>query len=93
VVSFLFSMLEKGANSIQTVFNISNAAADVLTGIILFFMLGCEFFIRYRVVFRKKKQARDLETAITAAVPAAAQPESVPTQPEQEAKEGAECSR
>ncbi len=50
IVTFLFSILEKGSNSIQTVFNISNAAAQVLTGIILFFMLGCEFFLQYRLV-------------------------------------------
>jgi len=56
VVTFLFSILDKGSNSIQTVFGISNAAAEVLTGIILFFMLGCEFFLRYRLIFRRKEQ-------------------------------------
>ena len=55
VVAFLFSILEKGSNSIQTVFNISNAAAQVLMGIILFFMLGCEFFLQYRVIWRRKE--------------------------------------
>ena len=33
---------------------LKNVAATVV-GIILFFVLGCEFFIRYRFVFRKKK--------------------------------------
>ena len=60
VTTFLFSILDKGSNSIQTVFAISNAAAEVLTGIILFFMLGCEFFIRYRLVWRRKEH-RDHE--------------------------------
>ena len=54
-VAFLFSILEKGSNSIQTVFNISNAAAQVLMGIILFFMLGCEFFLQYRMIWRRKE--------------------------------------
>ena len=28
------------------------AISDVITGILLFFMLGCEFFIQYRVIVR-----------------------------------------
>ncbi|MEG1662231.1 MAG: ABC transporter permease, partial [Clostridiales bacterium] len=40
-----------------TTFNIPASASDVLIGIILFFMLGCEFFINYRLVFRSKKGA------------------------------------
>ena len=47
---------DKGSNSIQTVFAISNAAAEVLTGIILFFMLGCEFFITYKLIPRRKEE-------------------------------------
>ena len=31
------------------------AAVTVLTGILLFFVLGCEFFINYRLVFRGRK--------------------------------------
>ena len=33
--------------------------ADILTGIILFFIIGCEFFINYKVQFRTsgKKEA------------------------------------
>ena len=28
--------------------------SDILTGIILFFLIGCEFFINYKIQFRKK---------------------------------------
>ena len=28
-------------------------ASEILTGVILFFILGCEFFINYRLEFRK----------------------------------------
>ena len=56
VASFI-AMLEKGANRIQSSFGIPESAADVLIGIILFFMLGCEFFINYRLVFRHRKGA------------------------------------
>jgi simple sugar transport system permease protein len=55
-VASLIAVLEKGANKIQTVFKIPASAADVLTGVILFFMLGCEFFIRYRLVPRSGKE-------------------------------------
>ena len=49
-------MLERGANTIQTQFKIPASAADLLIGIILFFMLGCEFFISYRLILRGKEE-------------------------------------
>jgi len=54
LVSLLFAVLEKGGGYIQSMFMISSSAASVLEGIILFFVLGFEFFIRYRFVFRRK---------------------------------------
>ena len=50
VVAFLFAVLEKGASVVQSQFGLSTDCADVLQGIILFFVLGCEFFTRYRFV-------------------------------------------
>ena len=58
VFSVFIATLQKGANRIQTTFKIPASAADVLIGIILFFMLGCEFFINYRLVFRRLKGGR-----------------------------------
>ena len=54
VVAFLFSVLEKGSSVLQSSYGLSTDCADVLQGIILFFVLGCEFFIRYGFVFRRK---------------------------------------
>lgn len=54
LVSFLFSVLEKGSSVVQSSYGLSTDCADVLQGIILFFILGCEFFVRYKFVFRKK---------------------------------------
>lgn len=59
IVSFLFSVLEKGSSVVQSAYGLSTDCADVLQGIILFFILGCEFFIRYRFVFRKKEKKED----------------------------------
>ena len=49
IVSVLFCILEKGCASVQSVYNLSAATAEVLQGIILFFVLGCEFFLTHRV--------------------------------------------
>ncbi|MGN0522252.1 MAG: ABC transporter permease, partial [Eubacterium sp.] len=51
LTSFLLVFLEKGANEISTVFNLNQSFADILTGIILFFIIGSEFFINYQVKF------------------------------------------
>lgn len=53
-VSLLFAILVQGAAYIQTPFNIPASIAQMLQGTILFFVLGCEFFIQYRLIGRKK---------------------------------------
>ena len=57
LISLLLVFLQKGAIQIATQFNLNDYASNIITGIILFFILGSEFFINYRVVFRKKKGA------------------------------------
>ena len=56
IVAVFIAMLERGSNVIQTQFKIPASAADLLIGIILFFMLGCEFFISYRLILRGKEE-------------------------------------
>ena len=46
------AILERGSIRIQTTFMIPATIATVLIGIILFFMLACEFFINYRLIFK-----------------------------------------
>lgn len=53
VVSFLFSAMLQGGAYIQSAFQIPQAAAQLIQGSILFFVLGSEFFIQYRLVFKK----------------------------------------
>ncbi len=57
VVSFLFSVLEKGCSMMQTEFRIPASMSDILQGIILFFVLGSEFFIQYRIARREVSAA------------------------------------
>ncbi|HAH62644.1 MAG TPA: ABC transporter permease [Treponema sp.] len=54
LVSFLFSMLIQGGNFLQSAMRIPSSMSQILEGIIIFFVLGSEFFIRYRFVFVKK---------------------------------------
>ena len=53
VVSFLFSILLQGSSYMQISMQIPSATGDVIQGIILLFILGSEFFIRYRIAFTK----------------------------------------
>lgn len=54
-VSVFIALLKKGSLAVQSQMGIPASAADVLTGLILFFMLANDFFIEYRLVFRKRK--------------------------------------
>ncbi len=56
VVALGIAILERGCNQLETTIGIPASVADILIGIILFFMLGCDFFINYRLIFRKKKK-------------------------------------
>jgi simple sugar transport system permease protein len=56
VIAVFLAVLEKGSNTIQTNFKIPASASEVLTGMILFFMLGWEFFIHYRLIFRNRNR-------------------------------------
>ena len=57
LISFLLVFLDKGAIEIASRYNLNNHVSSMLTGIILFFILGSEFFINYQVKFRKTKEA------------------------------------
>ena len=56
VTSFIIVFLQRGAGEIATKFNLNQSVADILTGIILFFIIGCEFFVNYRINFRKSQR-------------------------------------
>ncbi len=55
--SFLLLFLEKGAVEIASRYNLNNFVSDIITGILLFCILGSEFFISYKVSFRRKRGA------------------------------------
>ncbi len=48
----LIQLLDQGAAQISQDFDVSGAFPSVIVGIILFFIIGCEFFINYKIHFR-----------------------------------------
>ncbi|MEG0779781.1 MAG: ABC transporter permease [Oscillospiraceae bacterium] len=54
LIAFLLVFLEKGAIEIASRYNLNDYASKIITGILLFFILGSEFFINYQVKFRRK---------------------------------------
>lgn len=54
LTSFLIVFLQKGAGEIATYCRLNESIADILTGIIIFFIIGSEFFINYKINFRSK---------------------------------------
>ncbi len=59
LTSFLIVFLQKGAGEISTIFGLNDSFSEIITGIIIFFIIGSEFFINYTVKFREfRKEAR-----------------------------------
>ncbi|MGN0497932.1 MAG: ABC transporter permease [Acutalibacteraceae bacterium] len=52
LTAFLIAFLQSGAGEISTVFGLNKSFSDIITGIIIFFIIGCEFFINYKLHFR-----------------------------------------
>lgn len=54
LTSLLIVFLEKGASQISTDFGLNDSFSEILTGIIIFFIIGSEFFVNYSIKFRHK---------------------------------------
>lgn len=63
VVCFLFAVLQQGGTFIQTAFQIPASAAQLIQGLILFFVLGSEFFVQYRLVLKDRKNSEKVKEA------------------------------
>ena len=55
LTSFLIVFLQRGAGEIATNFRLNESVADILTGVIIFFIIGCEFFINYEIKSTRAK--------------------------------------
>jgi ABC-type uncharacterized transport system permease subunit len=56
-----FAVLLQGGSYIQIALQVPSSVADMIQGMILFFVLGSEFFIRYRVGFAKYEKRKLLK--------------------------------
>ena len=56
LTSLLIIFLNRGAGEISTRFGLNQSFSDIITGIILFFLIGCEFFINYKIVLTHKNR-------------------------------------
>ena len=54
--SVLLVFMDRGAEEVTSRLGLNSSYSELLTGIILFFIIGCEFFISYRLQFRKKAE-------------------------------------
>jgi len=55
-MSGLVTFLETGAAKIADTFFLNSSYADIVSGIVILFLVGCEFFIAYTVKFRRGKK-------------------------------------
>lgn len=56
LTAFLIVFLERGAGEIATAFQLNESVSDIVTGIILFFIIGSEFFVQYKINVRGRNK-------------------------------------
>jgi len=61
-ISLLILFLEHGTGQLGNVYGaFATGAGDVMIGLVLFFIIGCEFFVNYKVIFRGAKKKETVE--------------------------------
>lgn len=55
IIASILAIISKGSATLQTKLSVPASVAEIVSGILLFCMLGCEFFINYKLIFRGKK--------------------------------------
>lgn len=59
--SMLYIFIDQGAKQVATTFEMGSSFSSIITGIFFFLVIGCEFFINYKVKFRSfKKKSTDI---------------------------------
>lgn len=56
IIASMLAVLTKGSQTLNTRMQVPSTIADILTGFILLCMLGCEFFINYKISIRREKE-------------------------------------
>ena len=58
LTSLLIVFFQKGATEISTQFGLNDSFSEIISGIVIFFIIGSEFFINYKIKFREKKEEK-----------------------------------
>lgn len=64
LTSFLVIFLQRGTSFMGENYRLDTSLADIFIGVVLLFIIGCEFFINYKINFRKdlfKKSTKSKE--------------------------------
>lgn len=56
LTALLIVFLQRGAIEISTTFGLNSSFADIITGIIIFFIIGGEFFVNYGIMLRHSEK-------------------------------------
>ena len=56
LTSALLIFMGSGANQLATSCGLNQSFGDILTGVLIFFIIGSEFFVHYKISFRKKSK-------------------------------------
>jgi simple sugar transport system permease protein len=66
LTSFLVIFLQRGTSYMGEIYRLDTSLADIFIGVVLLFIIGCEFFINYKINFRKdlfkrSKQSKEVD--------------------------------
>lgn len=56
LTSFLVIFLQRGTSFTGEIYRLDTSMADIFIGAVLLFIIGCEFFINYKINFRKSNK-------------------------------------
>jgi len=61
LTSFLVVFLQRGTSFMGETYRLDTSMADIFIGVVLLFIIGCEFFINYKINFRKDHSTKNKE--------------------------------
>ncbi len=59
LTSFLVIFLQQGTSYMGDIYRLDTSLADIFIGIVLLFIIGCEFFINYKIHIRKRSTTEE----------------------------------
>ena len=58
IIASMLAVLTKGSRTLKTRLGVPSTIAEILTGLILLCMLGCEFFVNYKLSVHRRKEEK-----------------------------------